>query len=238
MTYETLADLFEAQSPQISWKYYAGREPNGTGSFWNAFDAIEDIRNVPSQWKTHIDQNPTKDFFKDISDGVLPSMSWLTPDAANSDHPANRSDTGPSWVAQVVNAVGESSYWDSTAIIVVWDDWGGFYDHVPPPKPLDDFGGLGFRVPMLIVSPYARETSSKQPGYISHTQYEFASILLFIESVFNLPTVGTPQERRAKSIVDCFDFTQSPRAFSAIPSKYSKNYFLDQTPSNQPVDTE
>jgi phospholipase C len=236
MSYETLADLFEAQSPPISWKYYAAPEPKGSGKYWDAFDAIEDIRDVPTQWKTHVDQNPS-DFLKDIKNNALPQMAWVTPSAGNSDHPGN-SDKGPEWVASVVNAVGESSYWNSTAIVIVWDDWGGFYDHVSPPLPLDDFGGLGFRVPMLVVSPYAKEAVPSQPGYISKTQYEFASIIDFIEGVWNLPSIGTPQEARATSISDCFDFTQTPRTFTAIPSTYSESYFLHQKPSNEPVDTE
>jgi phospholipase C len=235
MTYSTLADLFEAQSPQISWKYYAAPEPHGSGKYWNAFDAIEDIREVPSQWDNHIVQNPSQ-FITDVDNGNLAAMSWVTPDAGNSDHPGNGSDTGPSWVASIVNAVGQSSYWNSTAIIVVWDDWGGFYDHVPPPF-FDDFGGLGFRVPMLVISPYAREAVPSQPGYISHTPYEFGSIIKFIENVWNLPSLGTT-DARATSISDCFDFSQSPRSFTVIPSKYPQSYFLHQKPSNQPVDTE
>ena len=94
-------------------------------------------------------------FFTDIRNGTLPAMSWVVPDVLNSDHPGNHSDTGPSWVATLVNAVGQSAYWKTTAVIVVWDDWGGFYDHEPPPF-FDNAGGLGFRVPMLVVSPWAR----------------------------------------------------------------------------------
>ena len=81
---------------------------------------------------------------------------------------------GPSWIASVINAIGESPYWDSTVVIIVWDDWGGEYDNVAPPQL--DGQGLGMRVPMLLVSAYARKTVS-QPGYVSHTQYEFGSIL-------------------------------------------------------------
>ncbi len=98
-------------------------------------------------------------FFDDISSGTLPAVSWIVPDDNNSDHPANRTICGPSWVASIVNAVGESQYWRTTAIVIVWDDWGGFYDHVTPPL-FDEWGGLGFRVPMLVISPYAREGSS------------------------------------------------------------------------------
>ena len=132
-----------------------------------------------SEWQTNI-SSPETNIFSDISNGRLAAMSWVIPDLENSDHPSSGTDTGPSWVASVVNAIGESSYWPTTAIVVVWDDWGGFYDHEPPPF-IDNWGGLGFRVPMLILSPYARETSSSQPGYISHTQYEFGSILKFVE---------------------------------------------------------
>ena len=139
-------------------------------------------------------------------------------------------------MASVVNAVGKSQYWNSCAIIVVWDDWGGFYDHKKPPF-FDNWGGLGFRVPMLIVSPYARMTSSSQPGYISHTQYEFGSILKFIENVFNLGRLGTT-DTRANSIGDSFDFSQPPRTFIAIPSSRDRTYFEHQKPSYQPVDSE
>jgi phospholipase C len=235
MKYKTLADLFEAQSPQISWKYYAAPEPRGDGRLWNAFDAIEDIRSDPTQWKAHIAQNPNK-FLIDISNNALPAMSWVTPDSENSDHPHHGDDDGPSWVASIVNAIGESPYWNSTAIIIVWDDWGGFYDHVPPPF-FDDFGGLGFRVPMMIVSPYAREAIASQPGYISETPYEFGSIIKFIEGVWNLPSLGTT-DQRATSIIDCFDFTQSPRQFTEISAPEPERYFLRQKPSDQPVDTE
>ena len=97
--------------------------------------------------------------FQRHREGPLPAVSWIIPDGQNSDHPAQKDwgpnkDTGPSWVSQIVNAIGESGYWNSTAIIVVWDDWGGWYDHVAPPQL--DYNGLGFRVPMIVVSPYAK----------------------------------------------------------------------------------
>jgi phospholipase C len=231
MTYETLRDLLDAKS--VSWKYYSPPEPVGTGALWNAFDAIKAVREGP-EWNTNI-ANP-KDFFSDVSSGTLPAVSWIVPDGANSDHPGNPEDTGPSWVASIVNAIGESPYWSTTAIVIVWDDWGGLYDNVPPPF-FDHWGGLGFRVPMMVVSPYARETHPGKPGYISHTQYEFGSILKFIENIWQLGSLGTT-DARATSIVNCFDFKQSPRPFSAIPSKYSKGYFLHQPPSYKPVDTE
>jgi phospholipase C len=231
--YETLRDLLDAKS--ISWKYYVPPlSSEGSGTLWNAFDVIYPVR-YGSEWGTNVVM-PEKKIFKDIRHGTLSAMTWLIPDLLNSDHPNVKPDTGPSWVASVVNAIGKSKYWRSTAIIVVWDDWGGLYDHEPPPF-FDNWGGLGFRVPMLIVSPYARETSSSQPGYISHTQYEFGSILKFAEDTWNLGSLGTT-DARATSIVDCFDFTQQPRKFTAIPSDHSRSYFERQRPSYQPVDTE
>jgi phospholipase C len=137
-----------------------------------------------------------------------------------------------------VNAIGNSSYWSSTVVIVVWDDWGGFYDSVPPPSPRDNQGGPGFRVPMLVVSPYVKIGSGSQGGYISNTTYEFASIIRFIEDNFKLGRIpGTPDAKSA-SIADMLDLTQSPRSFTTIPSHYTKSFFLHQKPSELPVDTE
>ncbi|MGC1380144.1 MAG: alkaline phosphatase family protein [Candidatus Baltobacteraceae bacterium] len=230
-TYRTLRDSLDAKG--VSWKYYSPPVRGGTGSLWNAFDAIKAVRNGP-EWGTNVTDSE-KDIFTDITNGALPAVSWLVPDEMNSDHPGSASDSGPSWVASVVNAVGESSYWDSTAIVVVWDDWGGFYDNVPPPF-FDNAGGLGFRVPMIVVSAYARRGASSQ-GYVSHTQYEFGSILRFVEDNWSLPLVRTT-DTRAASIADCFDFSQQPRAFTPIGSKYSRAYFNRQKPSYKPVDSE
>ena len=225
----TLRDLLDAKG--VSWKYYAPVYKVGAvGGLWNAFAAIQAVREGP-EWTTNI-SIPTTNIFADISNKALPAVSWVIPDQPNSDHPGDNHgvDDGPSWVASVVNAVGNSSYWNSTAIIVVWDDWGGFYDHVPPPF-LDDAGGLGFRVPMIVVSPYV------PAGTISHTQYEFGSILKFIEETFKLGSLGTT-DARATSIGNVFNLKQSPRTFSPIPSHRSVDYFLRQRPSGNPVDTE
>ena len=231
LSYATLRDLLDAKG--VSWRYYSPPEPHGSGAVWNAFDAIKAVREG-SEWRTNIELSTS--FFSDVENGALPALSWIVPDVIDSDHPGAASDYGPSWVASIVNTIGESPYWDSTAIVVVWDDWGGLYDHVPPPFH-DRWGGLGFRVPMLVVSPYARESPPNRPGYISHTQYEFGSILKFVENVWNLGSLGTT-DARAFSIVDCFDFTQAPRRFAPIPSEYSRAYFEHQRPSYQPVDTE
>ncbi|MGC1379563.1 MAG: alkaline phosphatase family protein [Candidatus Baltobacteraceae bacterium] len=232
-SYQTLRDLLDARS--ISWKYYAPPlTTRGSGSLWNAFDMIYPVRYGP-EWTENISM-PETNVFNDISAGNLATVSWVIPELENSDHPSSDADDGPSWVADLVNAIGESQYWNSTAIVIVWDDWGGFYDHEPPPF-FDNWGGLGFRVPMMVVSPYARETSSSQPGYVSHTQYEFGSILKFIEDTWSLGSLGTT-DARATSILDCFDFTQQPRAFRKIPALRAAIYFEHERPSGQPVDTQ
>lgn len=230
LTYETMRDLLDAEG--ISWKYYSPPVEGGSGDVWNAFDAIKAVRYGP-EWGVNVTDSDTQ-IFTDISDGALPAVSWVIPDGEDSDHPGRKNDDGPSWVASVVNAVGQSSYWSTSAIVIVWDDWGGFYDQVPPPFQ-DDWGGLGFRVPMIVLSPYALGGGSQ--NYVSHTQYEFGSILKFIEGTFGLGTLGTTDER-ANSIADCFDFLQQPRPFTVIPSKLHQSYFIRRGPTHVPVDTE
>lgn len=220
----------------VSWKYYATKVLDG--GLWEPYEASKYVRYGPDWSKDII--APQSQVLKDAANGDLASVSWVSPTKADSDHPASHSDLGPSWVASVVNAVGESSYWPNTAIIVLWDDWGGWYDNARP-KQLD-YRGLGIRVPCLIISPYAKETSTSQPGYVSHTQYEFGSILKFIEEAYDLKPLGSTKngysDQRATSIDDSFDFTQQPRPFTAIPSKYPISHFLQEPPSNEPVDTE
>jgi phospholipase C len=229
-TYSTMRDLLDAKN--VSWKYYSPQVTAHGGDIWDAFDAIKVVR-YGSEWGTNV-SFPNTNIFKDIHHHHLAAVSWVVPDGQNSDHPDQEAwhihlDTGPSWVAQIVNAVGTSKYWKSTAIVITWDDWGGWYDHVPPPQIRYD--GLGFRVPMIVVSPYAKA------GYVSHTQYEFGSILKFVENTFDLGRLGTT-DVRATSIGDVFDFTQKPIPFAPITAKYSKDFFLHQKPSNEPVDDE
>jgi phospholipase C len=229
-TYHTLRDRLD--HARVSWRYYSPAVYGYGGGIWNAFDAIKAVRES-GEWQSKI-VTPETRIFQDVAQGKLPHVAWVIPKWENSDHPlahptTQSRDYGPLWIADVVNAVGKSGYWKSTAIVVVWDDWGGFYDHVRPP----DLGydGLGFRVPMLVISPYAK------PGYISHTQYEFGSILRFIEETFALQPLGTT-DVRAKSIGNVFDFTRAPRPFEAIPSEKPASFFEHQPPSSHPVDTE
>ena len=157
-------------------------------------------------------------------------MSWITPTWENSDHAGSNSTTGPSWVASVVNAVGGSKYWDSTAIFVFWDDYGGWFDPVAPQ--MLDYDGLGLRIPMLIISPYAKK------GYVSHVQYEHGSILRFVEDQFGLPQLSASDARATSPAADAFDFNKPPRKFVPIKSKYDLRYFLDQPSSGHPPDSQ
>jgi phospholipase C len=228
LSYQTLRDPLDAGG--IPWRYYAPQVGQSFGKhLWNAFDGIRAVRYGP-EWNTNVTW-PETNVFKDITAGDLPSVSWVIPDYQNSDHPGDTSDTGPSWVAQVVNAIGNSPDWNSTAIIVTWDDWGGWYDHVRPPG-AQTFGGLGFRVPMMVISPYSRK------GLVTHNQYEFGTIIKFVEDNWGLPRLGTTDVRAASMVDDVFDFTQAPRKFVTIDSKYSKAYFLNQKPSGKPTDYE
>ncbi len=232
--FNTMAEVLDRN--KVSWKYYVTQHV-GAGQ-WSAFEAIRYVR-YGRDWKRNVISPQTK-VLDDAAAGQLAAVSWVTPSKPDSDHPGDHSDQGPSWVSSVVNAIGEGPDWNSTAIIVLWDDWGGWYDNASPPQP--DFRGLGIRVPCLIISPYARETASGQPGYISHTQYEFGSILKFIEEVNGLPYLGKPAkgytDERANSLDDSFDFTQSPRPFIPIKSKYPLSHFLHEPPSTEAVDTE
>ena len=123
-------------------------------------------------------------------------------------------------MASLVNAIGESKYWDSTAIFIFWDDYGGWYD--PEPPAYVDYDGLGIRLPMLIISPYAKK------GYVSHVHYEHGSILKFVEDQFGLGRLSASDTRATSPEKDCFDFKQTPRKFQVIPTVLGKDYFLHQ----------
>ena len=215
LSYSTIRDELDAAG--ISWKFYAVKVKNSAG-IWSAFDAIKAVRHDTQEWGTKVVWPPTK-IFADIKKGALPSVVWITPDAFNSDHPAEETpkhvpvDYGPSWVASIVNAVGESAYWNNSAIVVLWDDWGGFFDHVPPPS-YDHQGGLGFRFPMIVISPYVNP-------HVEHTQFETASVLKFVEQNWGLSSLGQ-EDGRATSIGAAFDFNQKPRRFKKIQAITSK----------------
>jgi phospholipase C len=194
--FQTLTDRLDAAA--VSWKYYAPSKGE-PGYIWSALDAIKHIRQT-SSW----DRNVLNDsqFVQDAANGRLPEVSWLVTGDA-SEHPPDSTCFGENWTVRQLNAIMEGPDWNSTAVFITWDDFGGFYDHVPPPD-LDRFG-LGPRVPLLIISPYAK------PGFVSHTQYEFSSLLKFAETRFKLAPL-TDRDRLANGLLDSFDFDQKPNS--------------------------
>ncbi len=219
-SYATLADQLDAAG--ISWRYYAPPVFGGDvgGLVWSAFDAIKPVRYGPD-WVAHV-VSPETRFLSDVAAGQLAAVTWIVPDLANSDHAGSGSASGPEWVASIVNAVGKSPFWKSSAIFILWDDWGGWYDHVPPPQ-LDRFG-LGVRVPLLIVSPLAKH------GVVSHTQYESGSLLKFAENTFGLAPMAA-SDARANSVDDAFDFTQTARPFVPLATQRAAGDFVRELPS-------
>ncbi len=220
--YQTLGDELDAHN--ISWRYYAP-QLNTQGGLFSAYDAIRHIRYGPD-WTTKV-VSPETTILSDISTGALAQVSWVVPAFPNSDHALAASNTGPQWVSSIVNAVGASPYWSSTAILIMWDDWGGWYDHVSPPQL--DLMGLGFRVPLIVVSPYARH------GYVSHVQHEFGSVLKFTEATFGLPTLNT-SDARADDLTDCFDFSQAVQPLKTVRTTLGASFFLNQPHSHAPPD--
>jgi phospholipase C len=212
-----LSDLVEAKS--LSWRYYQIHLGSGP---WNAPDAIRHVRDSP-EFSTDVVAPPSR-VLNDIAKGALATVVWVTPTARESDHAGKTDGSGPSWVASVVNAIGESPYWRHTVIFVTWDDWGGWYDHVSPPQ--YNAYELGFRVPLIAISPYSKK------HYVSHRQHEFGSILKFVEKTFDLGSLGAT-DVRSDDLSDCFNFSQSPRHFKMIPAPLPPSYFL-----NQPISTE
>jgi len=201
--FPTLAD--EMQAAHVTWRFYA---PNSseTGYVWSTLDAFDDIRNS-ALWKTNVVSYGQ--FVTDARRGKLPEVSWLVTTNANSEHPSANSCEGENWSVAQINAIMKGPNWDSTAIFMVWDDFGGFYDHVPPPN--IDTWGLGIRVPMLVISPYV------VPGTVVHTQYEFSSILKFIEDNWGLPplsyrdmTANDPWDPLCTTGQCVFNFQQNP----------------------------
>ncbi len=191
----TLSDLFDSQG--LSWRYYAVPEGQ-TGYIWSIFDTVAHIRNGP-EWSTNI--SAPQNFIADVTAGNLANFTWLTPPWTASEHPPTNICAGENWTVNQINAIMESPLWSSTAIFVTWDDWGGYYDHVPPPSV--DYFGLGIRVPVIIISPYVSAQT------VIHTQYEFASVLKFAEETFGLPSL-TERDAQANDMMDAFNFTQQP----------------------------
>jgi phospholipase C len=244
----TLADLLNAAG--LSWTYYSNTKPEG--SIWIAPSALHDICGATkkigdhsictgTEYTKHVDRRQAH-ILTDIADCKLPNVSWVIPDAAESDHAGINNGTGPAWVASVVNAVGNQprcgngdTYWDSTAILITWDDWGGWYDHVPPFH-VGGWGGAhnwgagyiyGLRVPLLVVSAYTKA------GYVDNTDHDFGSMLKFVESNFGLGLIGPGYYADAHSDdLSAFFPLGSPRTYKTVPAKWDAQHFLTEPRSD------
>jgi hypothetical protein len=267
-TRQALSDLLY---PNYSWTYYAittGNSNGGAnlaGSIWTAPDSLTSIC-IPAKdsngllqctgkyWEKgmangYVDLNPP-DVLADIGSCQLADVSWVIPDGKYSDHPIN-SGQGPSWVAAVVNAIGNSTtcdnnagYWKDTAIFLTWDDWGGWFDHVPPvilkntQKFQDQYDyQLGFRVPLIVISAY-----SPQAGYINNETNDFGSILRAIEGIFNLPggegALNFADSRSKTDLSSFFNFNQTPTTYTTIPAPLQADYFVEFPSPPEPPDTD
>jgi phospholipase C len=202
--FRTAADLLNRAG--LGWSYYAATNAQN-GHIWSAFDAVRRVR-YSTDWVRHV--LPVDSFVGDAEAGRLPAVTWVTPPFDASDHPWPGVSLckGENWTTQVLDAVMRGPEWGSTAVFVTWDDFGGFYDHVRP-RDVDRLG-LGFRVPLLVVSPFARS------GRVDHHEGEFSSFLRFIEDNWGLPQL-TRRDRAASNLVYDFDFGRAPLAPDPLP---------------------
>jgi len=252
--HETLADVFAAVSPKITWTYYTTadyKSPGDTiadGSLWTAPNAIQAIctpkgnKCTGEYWTEgesngYVDDNPAH-ILTDISNCRLKQVSWVIPEAVESDHSGSTDGSGPSWVASIVNAVGTQpkckdgeTYWDNTVILITWDDWGGWYEHVVPPAvnskaPAGTSAYVyGFRVPLMVVSAYT------PAGTVSNVMgLDFGAMLKFTEEIFNLGNIppGNYADYYANDdLGEFFQFSKPPRSFQSITAPLGKEVFLD-----------
>jgi phospholipase C len=190
----TIAQRLDARG--LTWRDYAG-----------LFTSIKGLVG-----RNEVMDNADEVFFRDVANGTLPDLAWLNSGflAAGderSGHPPASLCEGENYAVKVLNAVMNGPQWNSTALFFVWDDWGGFYDHVTPPTIERAVDGTpfryGFRVPCIVVSPFSRR------GYVSHQRYSFVSILRFIETHFGLAPLNA-RDANANPMLDCFDLAQAP----------------------------
>ncbi len=214
LDFPTMGDLLTAAG--VSWKMYAPAQDAGvddagfqksSGYIWTVYDAIRHMRDTPD-WPAHV--VVTEQFFTDASNGTLPSVSWISTPSPVSEHTPASVCEGENWTVQLLQALASGPSWADSVMFITWDDFGGFYDHVAPTQ--IDTWGLGFRVPFLVVSPFAK------PAYIDHAQAEFSSVLKFIETDFNVPNL-TDRDMNTSDLTQFFDFNQSPIALPAMSQR-------------------
>jgi phospholipase C len=215
---------------RVSWRYYvfAGNQPDCADSSAMTCAGVPQSARTPGIWNplpsfttVHHDHQlhnirPLRSFFRAVRGGRLPAVSWIIPNDRVSEHPPNLVSVGQTYVTRLINAIMRSREWRSTAIFLSWDDWGGFYDHVRPPRV--DQNGYGLRVPGLVISPYARR------GFIDHQVLSSDAYLKFIEDDFlhsqrlDPRTDGRPDPRPdvrenlhiLGNLLKDFDFKQRP----------------------------
>jgi phospholipase C len=226
---------------QVSWAYYvqSGVQPDcndnpdqsaagcapvkqgaSTPSIWNPLPSFTDVEADGQKGNVR----NLAGFYQDAEHGTLPAVSWIAPSQGNSDHPPANLSAGQAYVTNLINTIMRGPDWKSTAIFLVWDDWGGFYDHVVPPRV--DQNGYGLRVPGIVISPYAKR------GYIDHQILSFDAYNKFIEDDFlhgarlNPRTDDRPDPRpdvreNARilgNLIADFNFRQQPRSPVLLPA--------------------
>ena len=220
MELETITDLLD--TARVSWTFY-GAPKGKSGYIWTSPSYVDHIR-FGDDWAN---VKPNTNFIKDAGGATctLPSVVWVTPDFAYSEHPTASVTAGENWVIKNIDAVMSGPCWSSTVILLMWDDWGGFYDHVPPPT--QSYWGLGIRVPLIAISPFAK------PHNVSHTLYSFDSVNAYIERLWNTGCLNT-NDCSAADVSDMFDYTQTQlpaKILKALPvPKLSQKVVIDGTP--------
>ncbi len=209
----------ELDNAGISWRYY------NQNDLWNAPGWIPALATSPNIIAD------TQQIITDIDSGNLANVSWVCPYHEASDHPPHPVGPAQNYLLRLINALGASEYWAKSAVFVTWDDWGGLYDHVSPP--VVDVYGLGPRVPLLVISPYAK------PGYLSHEQAEISSLAKFVEENWALPSLGQRDSLAVTSdLLDFFDFEQAPQSplvLDALPPSYLAAPAVDSVAVNAVV---
>jgi phospholipase C len=210
----------EMDKAQVSWRYYTDDD-----TIYNAMQVIDHVWNGKDRKYV----KPPEQFIRDMKAGHMPAVSWINPPDSFNEHPGENVSVcaGENWSVQHINAIMHSKYWKSTAIVLVWDDFGGFYDHLPPPH--YDVLGLGPRVPALIISPWSRRGDGPNGGYIDHSTYEFSSVLGFIEDTFHLKPL-TKRDKQANPLKGAFDFHHADFAPLILNYRNDCPYGSDLTP--------
>lgn len=235
-TWPTFPDVMSQHG--ISWLYYAPAFADVSPDFgyqWSTLDAFLQDRYGPA-WSQVI--SPDTQFTTDVQNGTLSQFTYIVPTLYTSDHPRSGADAGPPYVVNLINAVGQSKFWSSTAIFLLWDDFGGMYDHVPPPTTETGLG-YGLRTGLIVISPWV-----KKRGMVFKPMTSSAMILKFAEDVLGIPSMGGyDTDPNAADLAQIFDFTQSPNfTYTPFQQTYTQSQIkrmnrMMKSTKQQPPDT-